>query len=137
MSKLNIYVEVDSPDNTILSLGGFTNSEHPQNASVSISTVDTSPSPADSPSIPSATSKDGVSHSNSKFEDRNHSFASKNFPNTPSAEALQANSAKQPGDFTAAQSFHPPTGSRLLAFARAQPKAVPNVNTTLPTLDGM
>ena len=143
LSKLNDTVEIESSGNTISLLSGFTNSEHPQNIPVSTSTVDSSPVPAGgSPAILSLTLKDGVSQSNPKFDylqDRNAPFPSKPFPNAVSAEISQVNSAKQQGDFMAAQSFHPPAGSRLLAFARMQPKAVPNVNqaTTLQTLNGV
>lgn len=83
--------------------------------------------------------KDGSSQSNPKFDHLQDRNPLKTFPNALSPEASQVHSLKQPGDFTAAQSFHPPAGSRLLAFARMQPKAVPNVNqaTTLPTVNGM
>ena len=86
--------------------------------------------------------KDAVSQSNPKFDhlqDRSPPFALKPFSNAVSTEASQANLAKQTGDFAAPQSFHPPPGSRLLAFARVQPKAVPNVNqaTSLQTLNGV
>ena len=132
---MNDVVESESSSNTILSLSGFTNSDHPQK--VSTSTVEPSPVRAGTP--PEILSpKDAVSQSNSKFDhlqDHNPPYALKPSPN---AEASQANLAKQ-GDFAAPQSFHPPPGSRLLAFARVQPKAVPNVNqaTSLQTLNGM
>jgi len=140
---LNNIVETESSINTISSLSGFTNSERPQNIPVSSSAVDPSPVPAGSPTaILSLALKDGISQSDSNFEhlqDRNLPFSLKTFPNAVSTETSLVNSAKQPADFTAAQSFHPPTGSRLLAFARVQPRAVPNVNqaTTLQTLNGV
>ncbi|KAF8807565.1 hypothetical protein BYT27DRAFT_7233070 [Phlegmacium glaucopus] len=127
----------ESSSNTI---SGFTNGEHPQNVPVSTSIVDPSPVPAgSSPAILPLALKDGISQSNSNFDnlqDRNPPFPLKTF--TVSTETSLVNSEKQPADFTAAQSFHPPTGSRLLAFARMQPKAVPNVNqaTTMQTLNG-
>jgi hypothetical protein len=139
---LNDAVEAESSSNTILPLSGFSSSEHPQSVPVSNSTVGPSPVPSGSPSaVHSLAQKDGVSQSNPKFDhlqDRNALFSLKTFPNPVSTEVSQVNSAKQPGDFTAAQSFHPPAGSRLLAFARMQPKAVPNVNqaTALQTLNG-
>ena len=95
------------------------------------------------PEILSLAPKDAVSQSNLKFDhlqDHNPPFALKPSSNTVSTEAAQANLAKQTGDFVAPQSFHPPPpGSRLLAFARVQPKAAPNVNqaTSLQTLNGM
>ena len=143
MSHLNDAVESESSSNTILSLSGFTNSDHPQNVPVSASTVETSPVPVGSPpEILSLVPKDAVSQSNPKFDhlqDRNPSFATKPFSNAVSTEASQANLAKKTGEFAAPQSFHPPPGSRLLAFARVQPKAVPNVNqaTSLQTLNGV
>lgn len=135
---MNDVVESESSSNTILSLSGFTNSDHPQK--VSTSTVEPSPVRAGTP--PEILSpKDAVSQSNSKFDHlQNHPpSALKPLPNAVSSEASQANLAKQTGDFAAPQSFHPPPGSRLLAFARVQPKAVPNVNqaTSLQTLNGM
>lgn len=133
-------VEAGSPSNAILSPTGFTSDEHPQNVPVSISAVDPSSVPAgSSPEVPSLIPKDDVSQSNPKFDhlqDRNPAFTLKTFPNAVSTEASQANSAKPQGDFATAQSFHPPAGSRLLAFARMQPKAVPNVNQAT-TLNGM
>lgn len=94
------------------------------------------------PEILSLAPKDTVSQSNSKsdhLQDHNPPFALKPLPNAVSTEASQANLGKQTGDFAAPQSFHPPPGSRLLAFARVQPKAVPNANqaTSLQTLNGM
>lgn len=142
-SNLNDAVEAESSSNTILSLSGFTNSDHPQNVPVSTSMVEPSPVREGSlPEILSLAPKDAVSQSNPKFDhlqDRNPPFALKPLSNAVSTEASQANLAKQTGDFTASQSFHPPPGSRLLAFARVQAKAVPNVNqaTSLQTLNGM
>ena len=143
MSNLNDVVESESSSNTISSLSGFTSSDHPQNVLVSTSAVEPSPVRAGSPSeILSLAPKDAVSQSNPKFDhlqDHNPPFALKPSSNPVSTEASQANLAKQTGDFAAPQSFHPPPGSRLLAFARVQPKAAPNVNqaTSLQTLNGM
>ena len=143
LSGLNEAVEAESSSNTIVSLSEFTNSDHPQNVPISTSTVEPSPVRAGSlPEILSVAPKDAVSQSNPKFDhlqDRNPPFALKPFSNAVSTEASQANLAKQTGDFAAPQSFHPPPGSRLLAFARVQPKNVPNVNqtTSLQTLNGM
>ena len=136
---MNDAVESESSSNTILSLSKFTNSDHPQN--VPVSTIEPSPVQAGSPDILSLASKDAVSQSNSKFDhlqDHDLPFALKPLSNAVSTEASQANLAKQTGDFAAPQ-FHPPPGSRLLAFARVQPKTVPNVNqaTSLQTLNGM
>lgn len=52
-------------------------------------------------------------------QDRNISV-SRLFPSSPDA---QMNSNKQAGDRISSPSFQPPAGSRLLAFARAPPKA--------------
>jgi hypothetical protein len=143
LNNLNDAVESESSSNTILSVSEFTNSDRPQNVPVSTSTVEPSPVRAGSPpEILSLAPEDAVSQSNPKFDhlqDRNPQFALKPFSNAVSTEASQANLAKQTGDFAAPQSFHPPPGSRLLAFARVQPKAVPNVNqvTSLQTLNGV
>jgi hypothetical protein len=143
LSNLNDAVEAESSGNTKLSPSGFSSIDHPQNVPVSASTVEPSPVRAGSPpEILSLTPKDAVFQSNPKFDhlkDRNPPFALKTFSSAVSTEASQANLAKQTGDFTAPQSFHPPPGSRLLAFARVQPKAVSNVNqpTSLQTLNGM
>ena len=143
MNNLNDAVKSESSSNNILSLSGFTNSDHPQNVPVSTSTVEPSSVRAGSPSeILSLAPKDSASQPNSKFDhlqDHDPPFALKPLPNAVSAEASQANLAKQTGDITAPQSFHPPPGSRLLAFARVQPKAAPNVNqaTSLQTVNGM
>ena len=140
---MNDDVESESSSNTILSLSGLTNSDHPQNVPVSTSTVEPAAVQAGSPpEILSLDPKDAVSPSNSKFDHlqgHNPFFAFKPLPNDVSTEASQANSAKQTGDFAAPQSFQPPPGSRLLAFARVQPKAVPNVNqaSSLQTSNGM
>ena len=143
MSNLNDAIEAESSGNTVLSLSGFTHSEYPQSVTVPTSTVDSSPVQAGSlPEVLSLGPKDALSQSDSKFDhlqDRNPPSALKPFSNAVSAETSQANLAKQTGDFTAPQSFHPPAGSRLLAFARVQPKTVPNANqaTTLQTLNGL
>ena len=143
LSKLKDAVESEPSSNTILSVSGFTNSDHPQNVPVSTSTVESSPVRPRSPlEVLSLAPEDTVSQSNPKFDhlqDRNPPFTLKPLSNTVPTEASQINLAKQTGDFSAPQSFHPPPGSRLLAFARAQPKAAPNVNqaTSLQTLNGM
>jgi hypothetical protein len=136
-------LEAESSGSTISSPSGFANNEHSQNVPTFASVVDPSPVQAGSPTeIPSLAPKDALSQSDLNFDqlqDRNPPFALKPLSNAASTEMSQANSAKQTGDFTTAQSFHPPPGSRLLAFARVQPKAVPNVNQapTLQTLNGM
>jgi hypothetical protein len=137
----NMLEEVESSGNTILSLTGFTNSEKSQNV-VSASAVDPSPVQTGSPpALLSLNPIDALSQSDHKLDhlqDHNAPFAPKPFSNAVSTESPRPSSGKQTGDFTAAQSFHPPAGSRLLAFARVQPKAVAHVNqaTTLQTLNG-